>query len=261
MFTETNRNGLTFFSSDNISCAHAFSTRLGGVSVLPHLRSLNLGENRGDDPENVKKNYDLFLGALGLRREDLVLARQIASCEVRYASEDDRGRIIDGCDGFVTDRPGIVLGVKTADCVPILYFDRKARVIGAAHAGWRGAVGGIAAVTVERMKELGASADDLEVALGPAIMPCCYEVGEDFRQSVINIAGEGFCEKYVKPREGGKYTGDLIGMNLEYLRRAGIKDENISVSGRCTCHEPGLFFSHRYGKGQRGVMCSVIAMK
>lgn len=253
---------MIYFTSDNINLPHAFSTRTGGVSGQAHLYSLNLGETRGDDPENVAENYDIFLGAIGLERRDLVIARQIASANVRAVTEDDRGRIFTDCDGFVTNRPGVVIGVKTADCTPILLADEVAGVIGAAHAGWRGAVNGIAKVCVEKMAELGASPENIMAAVGPAIRPCCYEVGADFCEKVREIAGDEFCKRYVTPRDNDqKYSGDIVGMNIEYLKLAGLPDENISVSDRCTCHEPELFFSHRYSGGMRGAMCSVISLK
>lgn len=263
MFTEIkDNNRLVYYKSDNISYPHGFSTRLGGVSTAPHLRSLNLGGNRGDDPENVVRNYEIFLGALGLSYDKLVSSAQIHSANVRVVTAGDAGRRFDDCDGFVTAERGVVLCVKVADCIPILFADESAGIIGAVHAGWRGAVSGIASVCIDKMLSLGAKAQNIHAAIGAGIHPCCYEVGVDFAGAVREIAGEDAFKKHLKPRgTPGKYSADIVGISRDFILKSGVPEENISECTECTCCSPDKFFSHRYSGGLRGTMCAVIARK
>lgn len=261
MFTEiTEKNGLVYYKSDNISYPHGFSTRHGGVSGAPHLRSLNLGNNRGDAPENVVKNFEIFLGALGLSYDRLVSAAQIHSANVRVVTAADAGGRFDDCDGFVTSDAGVVLCVKVADCIPILFADEKAGVIGAVHAGWRGAVSGIASVCIDKMRAMGARTENIHAAIGAGIRPCCYEVGEDFAETVKNIAGEDVFKKHLKARGApGKYSADIVGISRDFILGRGVPAENISECVECTCCSPDKFFSHRFTGGKRGTMCAVIS--
>ena len=260
------RNGVKFFRSDILGCPHGFSTRLGGVSEPYYTKSLNLAFGRGDGDEIVLENLDRFANAVGVDPRSVVSRPQIHSSDVRYVCESDRG---DGyfsksgisCDGYVTDRPGVTLGVKTADCVPILLYDPAAEVVGAVHAGWRGTAAGIAAVCVEKMRSLGARPGNIRAAIGAAIRFCCYEVGEDFRNSVESLAGERIAERFIREKDG-RLHADVVGMNIELLHESGVTD--IDVSERCTCCEPELFFSHRAAMrvsgGLRGTMLAVIAL-
>lgn len=253
-------NGVIAFSASNISTPHMFSTRCGGISSLPHLVSLNLGENRGDSEENVRENFRRFLSVKGLSYENLVRAKQIHSANVRVVGKEDAGKFFEDCDGFVTRESGVVLSVKVADCVPILLHDSENRVIGALHAGWRGACHGIAEKGVKSMVSLGADAKNIQVAIGACIHPCCYEVREDFFNEVASVMGNDAASLYVKHTGDGSFEADIVGMNLHYLKKSGVAEENISVCEYCTCCHPELFFSHRYSKGKRGTMCAVISL-
>jgi len=225
VFYEKSERDLIFFTA-GLPYRHAFSTRKGGVSTLPHLRSLNLGENRGDDPSNVERNYDIFLGAVGTDRSSLVLARQIHSAKVRYVTADERGRMLDGCDGFVTDVEGVALGIKTADCLPVLLADESAHVIGALHAGWRGSASGIAAEGVRMMIKRGARPERIKAAIGAGIRPCCYEVGDDFKEQIAEQAGERAANECVIVGEDGKYRADLYKLNLMFAAGAPATSPN-----------------------------------
>ena len=181
-------NGVCYVRSTHIACPHGFSTRIGGVSDLPHTASLNLTYGRGDSDAVVLANLARFAEAVGVSG-DVVSLPQVHGTAVRIVDEADRGmgyqRPADGtCDGYVTAAPGVALGVKTADCVPILLADEAAGVIGALHAGWRGTVAGIASVGVEKMIELGADPSRIVAAIGPSIGVCCYAVGDDFAEAV-----------------------------------------------------------------------------
>ena len=253
-------NGVVAFSSDNITTPHMFSTRCAGVSSLPHLVSLNLGENRGDSPENVRTNFERFLSVKGLSYSSLIRARQIHSTNVRIVDDRDAGKVFDDCDGFVSKSLGVVLCVKVADCAPILLYDEKNRVIGALHAGWRGASRGIAENGVKQMISCGADVKNIKAAIGACIHPCCYEVGKDFFDEVASYMGSECASRYVKKAGEEKFRADIVGMNIYYLKKSGIEESSISVCKECTCCHPELFFSHRYGKGMRGTMCAVISL-
>ncbi len=253
-----------FLRSTLIGVPHGFSTRIGGVSKLAHTSSLNLAFNRGDEPEIVLENLRIFARAVGVEAESVVSHHQIHSKLVRVVDESNRGEgyfvpTDDSCDGYVTRSRGVTLGVKSADCVPILFHEPDACVIGAVHAGWRGTALGIAVECVAKMRELGANPAKIRVAIGAAIRFCCYEVGEDFLTSVSELVGEKLAREFVRPVEG-KLHADIVGLNERLLLEAGISPEKLDVAPHCTCHEPELFFSHRASKGLRGTMLSVISL-
>lgn len=249
---------IKYFKSGNISVSHAFSTRFGGISALHHTREMNLAYGRGDDNFTVDENYRLFCGAIGLDSKNIVYARQIHSCDVRIVTRENIGYAGE-FDGMVTNERGVILCVKVADCTPILFYDEVSGVIGATHAGWRGACLGIAEQTVKKMCLLGAKSEDIQVAVGACIHDCCYEVGMDFYDKVTSLMGSNVCEPLFSYRNGKLYA-DIVKMNLIYLERAGIKPENISICGRCTACEPDIFFSHRATNGIRGTMAAIIAL-
>jgi len=262
------KSGILYRSSliESRGVMHGFSAREGGVSTIPHLASLNLTRGLGDTEENVRRNIDIFARAVtedSLGGEAVVCAHQIHSANVRVVGKSNCGEgysmdMGEDCDGFVTDIPGVMPIVRVADCVPILFAGSKADgspVIGGAHAGWRGTVNGIAAVTVEKMLSLGCIRETVRVAIGTHIGYCCYEVGEDFYSSVSEIRGEEFAARHIRPIcEGGKRHAYLTGMNLEILSYAGISPEQVDVSPYCTACDSETFFSHRKSGGRRGTM-------
>lgn len=252
-------NGLVFCSAflGFSSLVHCFTTRNGGVSNLSHTRSLNLGFGRGDPDAVVNKNLSILREKLGIGALDkLVSAHQIHSDRIVYA--DGSAECFDGADGFVTDRPGVFLLVKVADCQPILLFDPVHRVVGACHAGWRGTAAGIAAKTVEAMVSLGADPSKVIAACGPCIGKCCFEVGEDFVGALTRISPELLNCVF---RSGSGIFADLRSMNRHVLLLAGLEERNVFVSGECTCCDADKFFSHRRTHGLRGTMAGVIGMK
>lgn len=256
-FTLKTNGNIEYYVCDGIPVTHAFSTRFGGVSALPHTKSMNLAYGRGDDDETVNKNFDIFLGALGLKRENLIYMNQVHSCDVREIPDGYSG-CAGSLDGMVTRSQSAVLCVKIADCSPIILCDKESGVIGACHAGWRGACGGIAGKTVEKMTALGAKKENIRAAIGPCIHPCCYEVQEDFYLEVRKMTGD-ICDTFFTEQEGRLFA-DIVKMNTHYLRLAGLKDENIYASEECTACSPDRFFSHRATKGKRGSMAAVITL-
>ncbi len=265
---ECHSEGVVFYKSPLIEVPHGFSTRIGGVSTPPHLASMNLGWNLGDEEASVRENYRRICRAAGVAQSGLVYTKQIHSSIVEYVTEADRSRTLE-CDALVTDRPGVTLSVKTADCVPILFYapvsdhgsgePMSHGVVGACHAGWRGTVARIQQNTLARMISLGADIRDIRCAVGAAINFCCYRVGGDFRDAVVGALGEEMTSKFVREHDGALHA-DLIAMNLHLLLEAGILPENVSVSRECTCCRPDRFFSHRASEGKRGVMAALISL-
>lgn len=250
-----NYNLLPYFSSDNISFPHGFSTREGGVSYGNGLDTLDLGMG---EPSDVNENRRRFASALGSDISCLFSAKQIHSARVVTVTEADKGGYFE-CDGFVTKEKGLLLSVKVADCVPILLADEENGVIAAVHAGWRGSVSGIALNAVKEMEKLGAKAENISAAIGPSIHSCCYEVDLPFLNAVRRSEYAGVTLPFVKPsRVVGKYFADLQGMNCALLGMAGVKEDNISVCDICTCCEKDSFFSHRGSGGKRGLMMAAI---
>ena len=262
-------NKVEYIRSEIVLSNHAFATRIGGVSTEAHTASLNLAFGRGDGRQTVLENLRLFAEAVGFDFTRTVSVSQIHSSDVKYIGAPcaGQGYIINeefACDGYVTDVAGIALGVKTADCVPILMegYGKDGRVccVGAVHAGWRGTVSGIAVNCVEKMRELGA--ERIKAAIGPAICRECFEVRADFCEAVNGILGRELTDKYVIPdteREGTWHT-DLRRMNADFLASAGVACGDIDISEDCTCCLPERYFSHRYSGGRRGTHLSVIVM-
>ena len=188
------------------------------------------------------------------------LGAALSAC-VETVSERDLEKAF-SCDGFVTDRPGLLLTVKTADCIPILLCDPKHAVIAAVHAGWRGTVAGIALSAVGAMRALGADPAELIAAIGPCIHRSCYEVDEPFREAVAAApAGAGLLGFLTPiPEKTGRYLADLVAMNRRLLTEAGVPEENIFATGFCTACAPELFFSHRASGGRRGLMMAGIRL-
>ena len=261
-----------YIKAESLISANAFSTRVGGVSRLSYTAGLNLAFGRGDEESTVIKNLELFAAEVGFDPKSVISLSQIHSDIIYKVDGSDRGQgyyITDGLregDGYITNSPDVTLGVKSADCVPILFeaCDESGEVIavGAVHAGWRGSVKGIAPKCVRMIcEEYGADAACVRVAIGPCIHKCCFEVGEDFLEKFTSTLGQELADGFIAPAaQVGKYYCDLVALNKNLLENEGVLSENIEVIDRCTCCEPEMFFSHRYSKGLRGTMLSVIRM-
>ena len=240
---------------------HCFSTRFGGVSE-GYLSSLNLGTHRGDIPENVRENYGILGEAVGFDPNNTVFTKQIHSDIVERVGQAQRGRGLlweatEGCDGLVTNEPDVVLTVFSADCTPILFYDPVARAVGACHAGWRGTAAGIAARVVEKMAaEFCSKPENIRAAIGPCISRCCFETREDVPDTMLRTLGED-ARTCIFPK-GEKYMVDLKGLNVLWLRRAGV--EKISVAEECTACEPDRFWSHRRVGDRRGSLAALITL-
>jgi YfiH family protein len=220
---------------------HAFFTREGGVSQGIY-ESLNGGVGSRDEPMKVAENRARMASALGVSAARLLTPYQIHSPDVVIAeapwTQADRPR----ADAVVTRVPGLAVGVSTADCGPLLFADRQAGVIAAAHAGWRGAFTGVIGATVAAMEKLGADRTRIVAALGPTIHQPNYEVGPEFvaRFHAADAENERF---FLPSKRAGHAMFDLPGYIAVRIRRAGIAD--FEDLGCCTFAEPQRFFSYR----------------
>ena len=249
---------LVFPSLENTGLVrHAFSTRLGGCST-GDLATMNLSSTRGDDPENVKENFQRFGAAVGFDPKDLVLSLQTHTTNVRLVTEEDRGkgftrpRDYKDVDGLITNVPGLVLATFYADCVPLYFVDPVHKAIGLSHSGWRGTVGRMGQATVEAMeRSFGSQPKDLLCAIGPSICQDCYEVSRDVAEAFI-FAFPTHEKEILQAGALGKYQLDLWKANEIVLTEAGVLKEHIDLAGLCTCCNSSILFSHRASKGKRG---------
>lgn len=249
---------------------HAVSTRRGGVSQGP-FASLNLGWTVGDDRANVETNTRRLAAALEVRREDFTTTWQVHGNRIVCATESDRGAMIGQADGIITAVPGLPLTQRYGDCTPLLVYDPRRHAIGLAHAGWRGTVVDVAGALVAAMVEaFGSDPQDLSAVIGPAIGPCCYEVGPE----VVGVVQRAFAqvdglltEPSVQTRreDDGSASGpsrlhfDLWEANRRLLAQAGVG--HVTVSGVCTrCHRD-TYFSHRGDHGRTGRFGAVMMLR
>lgn len=265
---------------------HAFSTRRGGVSRVYGGNALNLGFTQHDSLTAVERNRELFLKRLGAangrKQWTLVTLRQIHS-DLIHRVERVPEQIPVG-DGLITDVPKLLLAVQTADCLPVIVIDRKRRVVGVFHAGWRGAVKRIVEKGVGEMRRhFGSDPRNLVAVIGPGVHGCCYEVGEEVRnkfETQFAYAAELFREVkesdpvrerypllFMTARAPGhselpvKLFLDLVEANRRQLMDAGVIAKNIEASALCTACHPQLLFSFRAEKGVTGRLMGVVGMR
>jgi YfiH family protein len=238
--------------------SHGFFTRNGGVSCGVYA-SLNGGVGSKDAPEAVAENRRRMARALGVEASHLAVPYQIHSADalVVMAPFSERPR----CDGLVTATPGLALGVTGADCGMVLFADPRARVIGAAHAGWKGALTGVLEATLEAMESLGADRTAIIAALGPAIGQKSYEVGPEFYERFV-AAAESYADFFEPSPQESCFLFDLPGFIGMHLRAAGVGAfEDLA---RDTYAEPEHFFSYRRsvhkGEPDYGRQVSAIAL-
>jgi purine-nucleoside/S-methyl-5'-thioadenosine phosphorylase / adenosine deaminase len=259
---------------------HGFSTRTGGASLLSSGEYvLNLGFTDWDRRENVLKNRQAFQSAIGATDSPLVLLKQFHSAVALFFDEPPQEQRKG--DASFTNSRGILLGIQTADCVPVLLVDLKKRAVAAIHAGWRGTLARIAEKTVGEMRmHFGSDPTDILAALGPAIGPCCYEVGTELVTEFTSQFADAE-EYFDEPRTGEEPNPlqwlnmmppghqpppknvrlDLGKANRSQLLAAGLRDANIFVSNLCTACHPDLFFSYRKEGAKSGRLLAAIGMK
>ena len=244
---------------------HGFSTRFGGVST-GHLKSLNLGFNRGDERENVLENYKRMAQALGVPFESLVISKQVHETKIAKVTKKDQGNGLlrpnqwESMDGLYTNEKGVTLVTHYADCVPLFFYAPDYGMIGMAHAGWRGTVQEIGKKMIEIWnKQEKIPTDAIEVAIGPSIGPCHFEVDDDVANEFKGRFGNA---SFISEIEGSTKTRiDLWECNKQSLLQAGVLEEKITVSQICTCCYHQIFYSHRQSQGKRGTMGAFMCLK
>jgi len=281
LINDTRFPKLQYITADNIhspKVSAIFSTRNGGVSgqtpETEYLQSMNLslrfspGE---EDYGNAEGNYRIIMSSQGFEFNSLVVSHQGHTGNVVVVDESvvesnrsnpfGFNRICETADALVTNIKGLLLSVRTADCVPILLYDSKTQSIGAAHSGWRGTLANIGSKTVKRMSDVyGAAPEDINVAIGPAIGQCCFEVGFDVMEKFVVEYGEGINRFFaIKPES--KPHGDIKSINKALLIDAGVLEKNIEVSDWCTKCNPNLFYSARCSGGKFGLQAGFIGLR
>jgi len=248
---------------------HGFSTRLGGVSE-GMFSSMNFGVDSNphqDEKSNILENYKRIAESIGVDPKSFVVSKQVHKTNIRVVDEKDLGKGIyipadySEIDGLITNKPGITLVTKYADCVPLYFVDIKKRVIGLTHSGWRGTVMKIGKVTLEAMHEhFGSNPQDVISVIGPSICKDCYEIGEEVAQEFNNAFPDAYKKGILEAKDNGKYQCDLWAANKEVLLEGGMNGDNIHISTVCTCCNSDWMFSHRTTGIQRGSLAAFLAL-
>ncbi|QTD57513.1 peptidoglycan editing factor PgeF [Parasphingorhabdus cellanae] len=239
--------------------AHGFLGRSGGFSTGIYA-GLNVGLGSDDDQDAIIKNRQQAKAAV-LPNGELVTLYQVHSADVAIVTEpfaiDERPRV----DAMVTDRPGLLLGILTADCVPVLFFDAAAQIVGAAHAGWKGAIGGVTDHIVAAMEELGASRDNIACAIGPCIAQESYEVDVGFQARFVEKDPEN--ERYFAAGKAGHFQFDIESYVADRLTKAGVM--KIDKLGLDTYANEERYYSYRRschrGEAGYGRQISLIGLR
>ena len=237
---------------------HCFSTRIGGVSE-GRYSSMNLSYSNGDETAAVDENFKRICSCIDVSHESVVKSHQTHTVNIANVTEKGQ-EIPEGTDGLVTNVAGITLCSSYADCVPLLFYDPKKRVVASSHSGWRGTAGEIGRLTIEKMQsDYGCNPQNILAAIGPAICKDCYEVDETVisalkKMDYLNLSSA------TEPHGDGHYLLDLKEICRQELIRAGVKEEHILVSDICTCCNSEYLHSHRATKGERGNLCAFIAL-
>lgn len=235
---------------------HAVLTRHGGVSPAP-WQSLNLGWTVGDDPGRVEENYQRWAAALGLQREALTTTWQVHGRRILVADPGHQGGSLGKADGLITRTPGIPLVQRYADCTPILAYDPVQHACGIAHAGWQGTVARTATSLIQAMqRHFGSDPARMVAAVGPAIGPCCYEVGPEVIAAIHDSQQDPGA--LLHPTRPGHARLDLWQANARQLHEAGVGE--VVVAGLCTACHNDTFFSHRGDKGRSGRFAAFVML-
>jgi YfiH family protein len=240
---------MTWPAFDGYDLDVVMTTRHGGVSAGVY-GSLNVGLHVGDEDDLVVENRRRAAGAIGAQLEDLVICNQTHGRGVHVATGADRARgttslrsAVDGIDALVTVKPGLVLTMMVADCVPIALYSPQAHVAAAVHSGWRGTVVRVTQAAVEAMVALGARPDDIVAGIGPAVAPARYEVGPEVMEAAVECFG-GDTDDVLRPNGDEKWLFDLWEANRRILIEAGLHMDNIHTA-RIPSGGDGPFFSDR----------------
>lgn len=250
----TSPDGVRYLACKGLGAPHGFSTRVGGLSAGPYA-SLNLGVSSGDELPVVHANRARWAAALGLT-PPIVSLHQVHGPQV-HAVSDRPAEALKG-DAVISDVPGLPVSVFTADCTPILLHDPESGAVGAVHAGWRGTVAHVVAKTIAAMgARYGARPETIRAAIGPAIGPCCFEVGHEVVEAASLSPWRGW-EQAVVERSPRPHF-DLFAANEAQLLEAGLAPAHVFNSRICTSCREDLFYSWRRDQAVTGRMQAAIA--
>lgn len=258
---------ITFKALDKYPFINAgFSTKLGGVSK-DHLSSMNLGFERGDDLSNVIKNHEIIAKAMGFDSDNIVVTHQTHTTNVLKVDESFRGtgitkdREYENIDGLITNVKDVVLATYFADCVPLFIVDPINKAIGMSHSGWKGTVGKMGKVTIDKMTEAyGTNPADVICCIGPSICQDCYEISADVANEFIKAFPDNVDDILIDKKDG-HYQLDLWKCNELVFKEAGVLEENIHATDICTCCNLDTMFSHRGHHGMRGNMAGFLSLR
>jgi hypothetical protein len=264
---QTNVEGTHYLSLSEwhgqIGVVHGWFTRTGGVSPDP-FASLNVGPKSRDQPVHIRENLARAARALSIPPEGIFCASQVHGDRIHQISGHEASIFgsddpLQG-DGLVTAERGVYLGILTADCVPILLLHPGRSVVGAVHAGWRGTAKGIAGKAVRTVCDaFQCEPSGLLVALGPAIGPCCYVVGEEVARAFLEQ--DPATDRLVRPDGAGRWKLNLAGINRHQLSNAGIQAKNLWSASLCTSCRNDLFFSVRRDGEPTGRQIALIGLR
>ncbi len=232
--------------ADQPKLVQAFSTREFGDLKVGSILDSN-------------RNLDRFLLNLGIDKTNLVMMEQVHGSKIRMVGKSDKGKVIRGVDGLITDKKGLYLGVNTADCLPLFFYDPKRKLFGLAHAGWKGILLRVAQKMVKEMKKRGSNPEKIIVAIGPHIGSCCYRVSNDLAKKYKKKFGN-LAKMFYRDKEGVHL--DLAIPIIVQLIKEGVDNDKIEVARNCTCCQKRDFFSYRReGKKKTfGEMLGVIGL-
>jgi len=265
-FHLTEKNGLSWVSSDLLGPRHVFTRRLGGVGDFPYSSHPDPVWEQPEVQNRVRELWLRLRDAGGFPEEGFCFTHQIHGTEIRAVTAADRllpplAAVPPDCDGLITDQPGVPLCIFTADCVPVLLSEPERGLVCAVHSGWKGTVKDMMGAAVRAICAMGGRAENIRAAIGPAASGCCYETGPEVADAVKALLGadaEGVCP----PEEGvpGKFMVDLKEANRRRLLQLGVSAERVDVSPDCTMCLSDVYWSHRVTGGVRGTMASVIML-
>lgn len=255
------KGDLAYYTFDSLRgeahLLHAISTRHGGTSPAPY-DTLNLSRTAGDDIANVAANLGRFHAALGLDPAATVSAFQAQADRVAVVGLAERGTIVRDVDALLTNKPGVALLLRYADCVPIILFDPVNSAVALVHAGWRGTVAKIATKAARAMCDaFGTRPQDLIAGVAPSIGPCCYQVGADVIQRTRDAFGQA--DRLLTTQTDGTIHLDLWQANMVQLRSLGVR--RIESSEICTSHHTEDFFSWRAEQAKTGRFGAMVCLR
>ncbi|MCX8001704.1 MAG: peptidoglycan editing factor PgeF, partial [Anoxybacillus mongoliensis] len=264
IFRQAHESLLMFDDWENVIVA--FTTKRGGVSSEP-FATLNVGMHVNDHRHAVCENRKKVAEQLNVSLDRWVCADQVHGVHIEKVTSEHAGKgvrtydtAVPHTDGLYTSEQQLMLALCFADCVPLYFFAPSKKLIGLAHAGWKGTVHNIAGEMVKRWSEEGVNVRDMYVVIGPSIGRCCYIVDDrviTFVQKALVNSSQSLYNETSK----GQYALDLKEMNKQLLQQAGVPSEHIAISSYCTSCEQSLFFSHRRDGGKTGRMMALIGWR